>query len=160
MGSLWSGELLTSPGVVDCKVTSCYQPLIPPFPSIVSWTQSNINILHTPELWLVINGWLCPVWSDRQIIVILYEGTLPLTWQIFRHRKSHNESMPPWSVKVMHIFVLGVHLPRYYTLTKVSAILIEIRDENIKLISWVHWSESNSRVGWFYFCWFSGHFVR
>lgn len=46
--------------------------------------------------------------------------------------------MPPWSVKGMHIFVLGVHLPRYYTLTKVSAILIEIRDENIKLISLVH----------------------
>lgn len=37
----------------------------------------------------------------------------------------------------MHIFVLGVHLPHYYTLTKVSVILIEIRDENIRLISLV-----------------------
>lgn len=43
-----------------------------------------------------------------------------------------------WSVKVMYIFVLGVYFLCYYILIKVSVILIEIRDENIKLIFLVY----------------------
>lgn len=38
----------------------------------------------------------------------------------------------------MYIFVLGVYFLRYYILIKVSVILIEIRDENIKLIFLVY----------------------
>lgn len=77
-GDLWpvlrvhcgAGSYWLPPGVVDCTVTTSHWfPLSRP---LLSWTQSHINILHTPELWLVISGSLCPVWSDRQIIVILY----------------------------------------------------------------------------------------
>lgn len=146
-GSLWSGELLTSPGVVDCTVTTSHW--FPPSRPLLSWTQSHINILHTPELWLVISGSLCPVWSDRQIIVILY-------WRdsAFELTDIPSSQVPLWIYsspvcKVMHIFVLGVHLLHSYTLTKLSVILIEIRGENIRLISLVHWTESNSRVSAF-----------
>lgn len=52
--SMWSEELLTSLGVVDCKVTSCYQPLInppPPLPAIVKL--NSVTHQYSPHFWTV-----------------------------------------------------------------------------------------------------------